>query len=261
VGLALTDAKLLGRMTLSLCAFYRAVAESTPASALWQRAGITAAIVPASPDRSVLNAVVYEQDADLEETLPELAAAYDQAGVNAWTVWVPPGDERTPGLLERAGHRLDAPPPAMAAEIASIDLAIAPAQWGRAEDLREVAEINERAYGYDRGDFTDALVGRPQGVYAYVARLHGRSVSCAVAVDHEGDCCITLVATESHVRGRGMASGLIGLALSEARERGCETTSLQASRAGYPVYRKLGYRDLGAMGMWERRRQPPERAG
>jgi hypothetical protein len=58
-----------------------------------------------------------------------------------------------------------------------------------------------------------------------------------------------------------MASGLIGLALSEAREPGCETTSLQASGAGYPVYRKLGYRDLGAMGMWERRRLPPERAG
>ena len=91
--------------------------------------------------------------------------------------------------------------------------------------------------------------------------LDGRSVSCAVAVDHEGECCITLVATESHVRGRGMASGLIGLALSEAREPGCETTSLQASGAGYPVYRKLGYRDLGAMGMWERRRLPPERAG
>jgi hypothetical protein len=45
-------------------------------------------------------------------------------------------------------------------------------------------------------------------------------------------------------------------ALLEARGRGCTTTSLQATMRGRPVYQRLGYRDIGAMHMWERRRPP-----
>jgi GNAT superfamily N-acetyltransferase len=158
-------------------------------------------------------------------------------------------------MLQRAGHMLDASPPAMAAEIAAIDLHGAPVEWGRVEDLRVVADINERAFGYDPGDFTRVLVGSPGGIHGYVARLDGRPVSCAVAVDDGGDCSMQLVATDLQARGRGLASGLIRVAVSEARERGCETTSLQSSRAGYSAYRTLGYRHLGAMGMWERRQR------
>lgn len=80
-------------------------------------------------------------------------------------------------------------------------------------------------------------------------------MSCTVAVDHGGDCSIQLVATDLQARGRGLASGLIRVAVWEARERGCETTSLQSTRAGYSAYRTLGYRDLGGMGMWERRQR------
>jgi hypothetical protein len=43
-------------------------------------------------------------------------------------------------------------------------------------------------------------------------------------------------------------------ALLDARERGCTTTSLQATAMGRPVYRRLGYRELGVIEMWERRR-------
>jgi GNAT superfamily N-acetyltransferase len=158
-------------------------------------------------------------------------------------------------MLQGAGHSLDASPPAMAAEIAAIDLDVVPVDWERAEDLRVVAEINERAYGYRPGDFTGVLIASPPGIHAYVARLEGGPVSCTVAVDHGGDCSIQLVATDLQARGRGLASGLIRVAVWEARERGCETTSLQSTRAGYSAYRTLGYRDLGGMGMWERRQR------
>jgi hypothetical protein len=42
-------------------------------------------------------------------------------------------------------------------------------------------------------------------------------------------------------------------ALAEARERGCTSTSLQATARGKPLYERLGYRDIGAVQMWERR--------
>jgi hypothetical protein len=45
-------------------------------------------------------------------------------------------------------------------------------------------------------------------------------------------------------------------ALLDARERGCATSSLQATKMGRPVSAGLGYRDLGPIQMWERRKQP-----
>ena len=36
-------------------------------------------------------------------------------------------------------------------------------------------------------------------------------------------------------------------------ERGCEVSTLQATRLGEPVYARLGYETFGRIGMWERR--------
>ena len=55
-------------------------------------------------------------------------------------------------------------------------------------------------------------------------------------------------------RGRGLATSLMRRALADARERGCTTTTLVATKMGHPVYARLGYRDLGRVQMWERRR-------
>ena len=40
-------------------------------------------------------------------------------------------------------------------------------------------------------------------------------------------------------------------ALLDARDRGCTTSSLQATKAGFPVYQRLGYQDVCALDMWE----------
>jgi hypothetical protein len=45
----------------------------------------------------------------------------------------------------------------------------------------------------------------------------------------------------------------MGVALTEARERGMRTSTLQASGAGEPVYKKLGYSSFGRLQMWEHR--------
>ena len=43
-------------------------------------------------------------------------------------------------------------------------------------------------------------------------------------------------------------------ALADSREQGFETTTLQSTKLGFPVYEALGYRDFGVVQMWERRR-------
>jgi predicted acetyltransferase len=72
--------------------------------------------------------------------------------------------------------------------------------------------------------------------------------------DHGDDAYVTYVATRPEARGRGLASGLLAVALLEARERNQAISSLHATKAGAPVYARLGYESAGAVQMWEKRR-------
>jgi GNAT superfamily N-acetyltransferase len=172
--------------------------------------------------------------------------------VRAWTVWVPEADSRSAELLAERGHVLDADPAAMALELAGFDAPAPDASIVADADPADVTAINDSAYGYD-GDFARALADFPGGAQRYSAEVDGSVAACAVAFDHEGDCMITFVATLPQARGTGLATALMTRALIDARERGCETTSLQATKMGQAIYERLGYRDLGALQMWERR--------
>jgi len=249
------DAELFARQHASLHRFYRLLAGSSKSARLYERDGITAAVVPATPERSVCNGVVYDDASSLERVLDPLAARYEEAGVYAWTVWVRAEDREAAALLERRGHRLDAAPAAMGIELARFSHAPAPdLKIDPDPDPIDIGRLNDAAYGYE-DQFVRALeLLRPDAAHVYVARLEGAPAACTVALDHQGDCCITLVATLPAARGRGLASGLLTRALLDARSRGCETSSLQATKMGQPVYERLGYRDLGPFEMWERRR-------
>jgi GNAT superfamily N-acetyltransferase len=102
--------------------------------------------------------------------------------------------------------------------------------------------------------FTRTVEGAPPGVFRlYATREEGRAVAVLATIHHQGDCGVYLVATEPAAQRRGLSGALMLHALVDAREAGCETTTLQATRAGAPVYARLGYRDNGAIEMWERR--------
>src|SRR5947207_1497994 len=105
----------------SLWPFCRMVAGSSEAGRLVELDGVIAAIVPVTPERSVVNSVVYESAAALERALVEVADAYDRAGVRAWTVWVAEHDAATQRLLVEAGHTVDAAPSAMALPLDEFD--------------------------------------------------------------------------------------------------------------------------------------------
>jgi GNAT superfamily N-acetyltransferase len=216
--------------------------------------GVLAAVTPALPERSLANSVIYQSEEALEAAYANLTAAYDDAGVRAWTVWVPGHHERARALLERNGHKLDAMPAAMIADLAAVPPPGAddpePDPRPRAED---VGRVNDLAYG--TGDEYQRLLGAGDldPAYTYLARLHGGPAATVVTRDLDGDCSVWWVATVPEARGRGLASGLMRRALAAGRERGCEVTTLQATQLGRPVYERLGYRMLGGIEMWERR--------
>jgi hypothetical protein len=126
-----------------------------------ERSGVTATLVPATPDRSVFNGAFYSAPQDLTDALDELAAAYDEAGVRAWTVWVPERDRQVATALERARHHLDADPAAMVLELERFDRQVS-AEFEIDDDpeIGDIAHLNDLAYGYG-GDFVRALGDLP----------------------------------------------------------------------------------------------------
>ena len=249
------DDALYRRVCEGLLGFYRFIAEASPGADLWESDGITALVAPRAPERSFCNAVNYSDPTPLAAALPELERLYEEAGVRAWTVWVHAHDRDTAAALQEAGHVLDANPSAMAAELEHFQGAPSPDLDIRTGgSAAEVARINDAAYGYD-GDFTEMLTTLPEGAYElYVARVDGEPSACTGAFRHGDNCDITLVATLPEARGLGLATELMKRALVDARERGCTTTTLVATKMGEPIYERLGYRGLGAIEMWERRR-------
>ena len=250
-----TDPASWERMLASMRVFFREIGSATDGYRLVERDGVLATVTPAVPDRSLPNSVVYESEDALEAALDELARTYEDAGVSAWTVWTPRQHERARGLLEGAGHALDADPSAMILDLAEAE----PPRPGDPEpdvepQAADVGRINDRAYG-----LTDAFTvlmgdGPLDRAHAYVARLDGEPVACVETRDHEGDCSIWEVAALPEARGRGLVSALMRRALADGRERGCEVSTLQATKLGEPVYERLGYRRFGTIEMWERRR-------
>jgi GNAT superfamily N-acetyltransferase len=214
---------------------------------------VTAAVVPACAERSVLNCVMFSSIDALAGQLDRLADEYERAGVRAWTVWVPEHERQAARLLEEAGHVLDARPAAMVRSLEGIE---PPAiQLDLIEpDMSAAARVNDVAYGF-AGDFERALHAvPPEPAHLYLARADGVPACTVLTYEEGGECGIYLVATLPDARGRGLATALLSHALIEARERGSTTSSLQATARGRAVYERLGYRDIGTMHMWERRR-------
>jgi GNAT superfamily N-acetyltransferase len=229
------------------------VAGSSPGARLLELDGVIATIVSATPERSVVNSVVYDSGEALERALEPLATTYDEAGIRAWTVWVPDHDVAAQQLLRRAGHVLDAAPAAMAIDLGEFDRSPgAGIDLDRDPAPADVGRINDLAYGFD-GDFTRAFARRPHDLNLYAARIDRNAVACVGSIHHDRDCGIYLVATDPAARGRGLAGELVTAALQDARAAGCTTASLQSTAMGKPVYARLGFREFGAIQMWERR--------
>ncbi len=231
-----------------------AFGSAAPGSLLIRQEDLLAAVVPSSPQRSFFNSVFYGDRAVLAREIEALAEAYDSHGVRAWTVWVPDEDRDSARLLADRGHALDAAPRAMAMELA--DLGPEPPTPAAVEpgaiDAAACAALNDGAYGYGSDGFGAGVV-RETAIRWHGAFSGGEAIACVGTIEIGEDCLVTGVATPPEQRGRGLASWLVWRALAEAREGGSATASLQATRAGAPLYERLGFRDLGFIEMWELR--------
>jgi GNAT superfamily N-acetyltransferase len=140
----------------------------------------------------------------------------------------------------------------MIIDLAGVERPPEPPGFSRAVPMGVIGRLNDSAYGLG-GEFEGALTDHTgDGFHVYVAG--GGPDACVVFSDAGDDAAVWLVATEPAARGQGLATALMAHGLADARERGLTTSTLQATDAGRPVYERLGYRSLGEIQMWERRK-------
>lgn len=223
--------------------------------------GVRAVVSPVSPYRSLFNSVMFEQPDALVAALPELTRLYEQAGVHAWTVWCPRTDANAAAraALEDAGHVLDADPREMGAPLTEVSLDAGELPVGLelgSCTWAEVAVANELAYKVPAGSFSSVLMDVPVDPGRHVvAVLDGDEdvVSCGAFIENGDNVEATFIATDAEWRGRGLATQVMKQGLLDAQVRGCLTTTLEATKAGEPVYAAMGFRSFDTLEMWERR--------
>lgn len=235
----------------------RLLGAGAPDSRVIDGDAVTAAIVPSCPQRSIVNSVAFSDPAALLTTLDDLAAAYERAGIAAWTVWVPDFDHETTTALESAGHQFDGQPMAMVLELENWEPPeLGDLDWDADADPGLLGPLNDLAYGLDpESGMGRALAFQPSElVRLYQARVDGEPGCVLATMDHGGeDLGFYFVATAPERRGRGLATRLMHAALADAKQRGLRTSSLQASAMGEPVYTRMGFVPHFRLHMYERR--------
>ncbi len=249
------DAEGWRRLVASLAQWSRTIDGASEGMRAIDRDGLVMTTCPAVPERSIVNDVVYWDATALAAAYDEIDAAYADAGIEAWLVWVPDGDAETATLLADRGHMLDADPEAMVLDLDVVERPSEPPGFSRDIDLAALMHLNDLAYA-SPGGFSVGLarLAAGDGLYAYGVEDDGGLAAGLVTFDHGDDCSVWLVATRESARGRGLASALMAHATADARERGRTTSTLEATDMGRPVYERLGYRSLGEVQMWEKRR-------
>ena len=181
------------------------------------------------------------------------AAAFFTASVSEAAV-----DQLKADRFERHGGL-----PAMGVDIDALASATLPSgyTWARVHDAGQRAQWGEVfARGYELpGPVGSAFAGgidgdaRPDAPLQYFWILkNGSPVATSLVFLAGGVAGIYGVATIAEERGKGLGAFATGQPLRIARELGYRVGVLQASEAGYPVYKRLGFADFGEVPLYVR---------
>jgi predicted acetyltransferase len=117
-----------------------------------------------------------------------------------------------------------------------------------ADGVELFQDLSSRGFGLPL-DFAQILtpVGLLESPAAamLVGRVGEKPVSCALVSVTGATAGIYNVATPEEHRRRGYGAALTWAAIAEGARRGCDHSILQASDMGAPVYRAMGYVDVG----------------
>lgn len=82
-------------------------------------------------------------------------------------------------------------------------------------------------------------------IAAFIADVDGSPAACAAMYLSHRVAVIIHVGTLPEARGRGLGEAVTRTAVAEGFKRGATMSSLQATVLGEPVYRRIGFREIG----------------
>ncbi len=234
------DDVLLERNLRGLAALQRVVGRH--AGTVVEFDGAVGCLIDHAPDYPWLNALVCEPGADFRGVLARVLATAELASLAVWAC-----DAEQADVASQAGFTtLVARVPAM-----SIELDRLPAGDGASGpvSLAEVGAISDAGYSNQGGEVERTLARIPASCARPYGRRDagGRVVAGAVLLRLGDDCSVQYVATRPDAQRLGHGRALVIDALAQARARGADTASLQASEAGARLYRRLGFRTVGEL--------------
>jgi ribosomal protein S18 acetylase RimI-like enzyme len=241
--MTIATSHLYDRMLANFVGAWRQIAEGTAGASIERLPGATAGVFPAGPERLFYNNAVLDRnlsDSEVGRALEATIRTYATQGVGRYAIWAHESEDEAIAGLAGRGFHIDTRTRAMAMPLTEIrmplpDIELVPADWG--EYLRFLRILDAPPgllAGVDPSDF-----------HVLVARLDGETVTAGIAYDQAGDCGIYNLGTLPHARRRGLGTAITLLHLYEARERGCETASLQSTEEAESIYSAIGFRDLG----------------
>jgi len=179
--------------------------------------------------------------------------------------WIPePLRGAADALFVEAGLRASVTITGMAAqELPALRSVVPNLEFRRAADAEtrnQFADINAAAYGMPNEIIREALA-IPQiwsdDFAGHVALLEGRAVAAAATMAVGGSLHVMCVATIPECQRRGYAEATMRHSLQEmSRATGLSRTTLHASEAGLPAYRRMGYRETATFAGYSRREIP-----
>lgn len=143
-------------------------------------------------------------------------------------------ERRYPGMV--LGATPDAPPP-------PDGVTVDPVTDAGLDAFRAVLVEGGMDPASARQMFSESFAGDPD-VQLFVGCLDGVAVGTSVAIRTGDVSGVYAVGTRPAARRRGVGTALSWAAVAAGREWRCETTVLQASEMGYPIYAAMGFRTV-----------------
>ncbi|HTP09439.1 MAG TPA: GNAT family N-acetyltransferase [Anaerolineae bacterium] len=238
--------------------------------AYWSAYGRTAGSTLHSTDRVVwiytgvqiplFNGVFFARlsPADVQPTFADLQSRIAERGAPAlWWIGPQSKPDNIGSLLEQLGAQQAGEVPGMAIDLAEMD-----------DRLEMLAGFTiEKAVGAERQALWARVAGAGTGFpdaasealaqlesrlsdaqYAaqrrYIGYLNGTPVATSTLVLESGVAGIYAVATIPEARRKGIGRIMTVVPLLEAKQMGYRVGILQASSMGYPIYKKIGFKDV-----------------
>jgi GNAT superfamily N-acetyltransferase len=197
-------------------------------------------------------------DDDVEPTVDSLQAKINERGAPAlWWLGPQSTPENLSSLLEQYGLQNVGETPGMAADLLALNSAPKTIQDFRIEKVNSVerqalwARIAAIGTGFSdtataQMEELEATLTDPQYLaqHRYIGFLDGAPVATSAMVLDSGVAGIYAVATVPEARRKGIGEIMTVMPLLEAKQFGYRIGILQASSMGYPIYQRIGFRDV-----------------